>query len=251
MKDIIIKTLDGWHNSPHNSWDAYCNPGDYIDEEVYDYFLNILPPKVMRNGFFQVGEPFDSRKDPESGRFSSTYPTFEQGRNGETGERFYRYLGNCFAGCRMDAGVYIAYGSLKEFLAATWRILPIGKPEQRPRLYCRDGFCFSVQASADHFCRPRADLRNGEYTHVEIGFPNRREDVFLPFAENAKKPTATVYAYVPVEVVETVIQKHGGFFDGRIPYVAAIMKGDESLSGTKDIAEKRIGKNHNNLKEAK
>ena len=238
MKEIIIKTLDGWHNSPHNSWDAYCKPGDYVDEEVFDYFLNIMPPRIMHSGYFQVGEPFDSRKNPETGRFSNTYPTFEQGRNGETGEHFYRYLGNCFSGCRTDANTYIAYGSLKEFLAATWRILLIGKSEQRPRLYCQDGFCFSVQASVDHFCTPRADLQSGEYTHVEIGFPNQCEDSFLPFAENAKKPMATVYAYVPVKLVEDVIQKHGGFFEGRIPCVSASLQGKKGKMDSDQFVER-------------
>lgn len=65
MKDIIIKTLDGWHNSPHDSWDAYCKPGDCVDEEVYDYFLNILPPRVMRNGYFKSENPSTAGRTPK------------------------------------------------------------------------------------------------------------------------------------------------------------------------------------------
>lgn len=30
--------------------------------------------------------------------------------------------------------------------------------------------------------------------------------------------TDSVYAYVPVEVIEQIIEKHGGWFDSRIPF---------------------------------
>ena len=31
-------------------------------------------------------------------------------------------------------------------------------------------------------------------------------------------PTETVYGYVPVTLVEQIIEKHGGWFDARIPF---------------------------------
>lgn len=40
----------------------------------------------------------------------------------------------------------------------------------------------------------------------------------MPYAEDPETPTESVYAYVPVEVIEQIIEKHGGWFDARIPF---------------------------------
>ena len=40
----------------------------------------------------------------------------------------------------------------------------------------------------------------------------------MPYAEDPKTPTESVYGYVPVEVNEQIIEKHGGWFDSRIPF---------------------------------
>ncbi|NDE17897.1 hypothetical protein EBZ80_23530 [bacterium] len=73
---------------------------------------------------------------------------------------------------------------------------------------CADGLEFSAQASAGHYCTPRQNL--GPYVAVEIGFPNQRVEEFMEYAEDPKNPTGTVYGWVPVEVVEAVVNKHGG-----------------------------------------
>ena len=36
------------------------------------------------------------------------------------------------------------------------------------------------------------------------------EELLMPYAEEPGKPTKTIYAFVPVSVVEKVIAKHGG-----------------------------------------
>ena len=77
---------------------------------------------------------------------------------------------------------------------------------------CKDGFTMSVQASEYHYCIPRNN--DGPWTHVEVGFPSDREELLMPYAEDSEHPTETVYAYVPVEVVEKVIEKHGGLVEG-------------------------------------
>ena len=74
----------------------------------------------------------------------------------------------------------------------------------------------SVQASGGVYCDPRVDDAKKYFT-VEVGFPSRREEVLLPWAESPDEPTETVYAYVPVEVVNTVIAKHGGVLRGQVP----------------------------------
>ena len=61
QKQKEMKTLKGWEESGKN-WDDFCKPGELVDEDVYWYFLNILPPRNMGAGYLQVGEPYDSRK---------------------------------------------------------------------------------------------------------------------------------------------------------------------------------------------
>ena len=73
---------------------------------------------------------------------------------------------------------------------------------------CADGFNMSVQGSSFHYCSPRDD--SGSYTHVEVGFPSKKERVLMPYCGDPDKPTGTVYANVPVEVIAALIKKHGG-----------------------------------------
>ena len=80
----------------------------------------------------------------------------------------------------------------------------------RQHLVCKDGFKMSVQASETHYCTPRHNGLGGNYSAVEIGFPNRKEPRLMEWAEDRKKPTKTVYGYVPVGVVDEIIQAHGG-----------------------------------------
>lgn len=76
----------------------------------------------------------------------------------------------------------------------------------------------SVQAGAGLYCEPRANLESGEYTACEVGYPSQKEELLMPYIEDPTKPTEAVYPYVPVEVIEQVIEKHGGWFDARIPF---------------------------------
>jgi len=81
-------------------------------------------------------------------------------------------------------------------------------PDAFPRIICNDGFTLSVQAREFNYCTPRSD--SGPWTEVEVGFPSEVEDLLLPFAEDSSSPTETVYGWVPVNLVEQVIAKHGG-----------------------------------------
>lgn len=82
-------------------------------------------------------------------------------------------------------------------------------------IVCADGFSMSVQASATNYCSPRTD--SGPYDSVEVGYPNRTEQLLLQWAEDPGDPTGTVYGYVPSLVVWDVINKHGGCTHGEIP----------------------------------
>ena len=78
-----------------------------------------------------------------------------------------------------------------------------------PKIICKDGYMFSVQASKYHYCTPRT--ANGfPYTHFEIGYPSGREETLMGYAEDKDRPTDTVYGYVPLKTVLEVIEAHGG-----------------------------------------
>ena len=61
-------------------------------------------------------------------------------------------------------------------------------------------------------------LSSSEYETCEVGFPNQREELLMPYAEDTETPTETVYGYVPVTLVEQIIEKHGGWFESKIPF---------------------------------
>ena len=86
------------------------------------------------------------------------------------------------------------------------RGLPVRMPASP--IECADGFSMSVQAGSMLYCSPRNN--DGPYTHFEVGFPSEREELLMPYVEDEFRPTDTVYAQVPIEVIVEVINKHGG-----------------------------------------
>lgn len=130
---------------------------------------------------------------------------------------------------------------LNYWLKETINIISVG-PEHfyqkvRPRIVCNDGFSISVQASEHMYCEPRYTQwqnedgwqvingswwtssktpRNFEtdrftpYESVELGFPSEADELIYEYAEQ-NDYTNTVYPYVPVDIVEKLIEKHGGF----------------------------------------
>lgn len=125
-----------------------------------------------------------------------------------------------------------------EFLEATtnctfFKVSPanyISENVVRERVVCKDGFVISIQASEYHYCEPRISqgyLDNKlyfvegwsqqgyiekfiPYKSVELGFPSVAEEDILDYAEDPNEPTDTVYGYVPVEIVDKMLEKHGG-----------------------------------------
>ena len=91
-----------------------------------------------------------------------------------------------------------------------------------PPVICEDGFKMSVQASESHYSTPKAF--SDEYTEVEIGYPSAPESLIAEYAEDWEvegdddpRLGQTVYGYVPVHIVNLVIEKHGGIdFDAVI-----------------------------------
>lgn len=82
MENFIIKTYENWEGS----LDKYLKVGDKVDEEMYEHFLNVLPPLVNRTNMLQVSEPYDYVDG------KNTYTTFTK-ENG-----YWTYRGNCHKG---------------------------------------------------------------------------------------------------------------------------------------------------------
>lgn len=76
------------------------------------------------------------------------------------------------------------------------------------RIVCKSGLSLSVQASNRHYCHPRENV--GPYKTVEVGFPSKEIDDLMEYAEDPSRPTDTVYGYVPIQLVEKVIDDNGG-----------------------------------------
>ena len=77
-----IKTFANWQGS----LSEYLQIGDVVDEEMADYFLNVLPPACWRADLIQIGEPYSH----VNGR--ATYATLRK-QNGE-----WVYAGHCHRG---------------------------------------------------------------------------------------------------------------------------------------------------------
>lgn len=77
----------------------------------------------------------------------------------------------------------------------------------RPRTVCKDGFSISIQASSLHNCSPRTD--EGPWDQLELGFPEGGSTFGLlePYRDWI---TGDVFHYVPTEVVEELLRRHGG-----------------------------------------
>ena len=96
-----------------------------------------------------------------------------------------------------------------EYLQKTYKNGDEDTFRPRPRVRCADGFSISVQANKYTYCIPRITYP-GEYTKVELGYPSEPDELIEEYAEDWDDLTDTVYGYVPIEVVDKLLEKHGG-----------------------------------------
>lgn len=78
-----MKTLKAWQESDINSFDQFVPKYSEVDEEIYWYFLEILPLLLCPSGFM-VSEPYSYCSEHNT----ETYACFVQ-----LGDKYY-YLGN-------------------------------------------------------------------------------------------------------------------------------------------------------------
>ena len=77
-----MKTYENWNCSLNE----YLQIGDIVDEEMADYFIEVLPPATFTNSIIQIGEAYSH----VNGR--ATYSTLKNTNEGWT------YCGNCHRG---------------------------------------------------------------------------------------------------------------------------------------------------------
>lgn len=53
-----MKTYEGWNGSGLNLGE-YLKPGDEVDQEMFDYFLEVVPPASFGIKHVQIGEACD------------------------------------------------------------------------------------------------------------------------------------------------------------------------------------------------
>ena len=82
--------------------------------------------------------------------------------------------------------------------------------QQTKRLVLANGVSLSIQASSTHYCSPRISTQYSQYSKFEVGFPSHRIEALMPYCDDTDNPTGTVYAYVPLEVLEQYIASAGG-----------------------------------------
>jgi len=83
LRESARKTRAGWRES-RLDLDRYLQVGDLVDEEMYDYFLNVLPPACYGDRLVQIGEPHDH----VNGR--ATFATLKKTADG------WVYCGHCY-----------------------------------------------------------------------------------------------------------------------------------------------------------
>ena len=102
-----------------------------------------------------------------------------------------------------------------------------GKYVTRPRAKCADGYSVSIQAGSGSGlrCWPHEDT--DEFTHVAVDFPSCVDEELLPYRFDMEDEDEIFYLFVPVEVLDKVLEKHGGIVGTQtmVEYLAKDMFG--------------------------
>ena len=109
------------------------------------------------------------------------------------------------------------FKNVEEFLERTYKLEGVPGFEfqmTRPRVLCVDGYSVSIQAGKYLYCISDRGLRENAkcFESVELGFPSVEDDLINDLAEDPECPTDTVYGYVPVNLVNKLMEKHGGIW---------------------------------------
>ena len=100
---------------------------------------------------------------------------------------------------------------------------------------CADGMKVSIQASGHHYCRPRSTYDDAAaYTAFELGFPSMPDEALREYSVHGNEADLTncVFAYVPREVVERMVERHGGIvgLDHSVEELTVVLKPGHKLN---------------------
>lgn len=86
------------------------------------------------------------------------------------------------------------------------------------RIYCVDGFNISAQGASGSYATSKIIEKGIEtstrgvgeyYTAMELGFPNQVDSLIEEYGETSGG-TNDVFPYTPIDVIDDLIEKHGG-----------------------------------------
>ena len=99
--------------------------------------------------------------------------------------------------------------SMEEAYQSTYFLLP--------RIHCKDGFNISIQVNKGNYCASENGVRTfgTDWKLVEWGFPSEQIDAEKYnaeeiFYEEKIDTTQTVGGYVEIELMDALLQEHGG-----------------------------------------
>lgn len=101
-----VKTYKGWLESGLRAFEDYCFPGDKVDEEMVEYFVNSVPPTLTLTSCTQGGEPWSYEPDETNGN-RQTFITFHRLDGG-----YWQFDGYCFY--KENTNRYIRKSRLEE-----------------------------------------------------------------------------------------------------------------------------------------
>lgn len=78
--------------------------GDYVEAEIVDNLMDMLPPACWRSDCAQIGEPASHMLDERDGRCKATYSTFKR-----VTKDTWEYCGDCFRGENVQNGKEMPY----------------------------------------------------------------------------------------------------------------------------------------------
>lgn len=82
------------------------------------------------------------------------------------------------------------------------------------RVTCADGFTVYCHAGWFYYCTPRVAF--AEWDTIELATPSEvLPDHFTMYAENEENLLETFYSYVPVSLVDALLELHGGIANGQ------------------------------------
>jgi hypothetical protein len=65
-----MKTMQQWNES-NLELSKFLKIGDIVDQDIADYFIEVLPPTTMNSSIIQIGEPYDHNGENGRARYDT------------------------------------------------------------------------------------------------------------------------------------------------------------------------------------